>query len=111
MNSVQDKKTLLAQVAAEVHSYISDAAAAAPPLVIHVQKGEPCPSYLATRHAPGPWHMLSAQHAAGGQIEGLFSILGLMLPQVHLGHIFAGKDLLPQKSGRRLKELIQRLAS
>ncbi|CAL5222676.1 g5075 [Coccomyxa viridis] len=56
--SPSDKKGLMAEIAAELHSHIADIAAAAPPLVIHVKKG---------------------------------------------------KDLLPQKTGRRLKELIQRL--
>ncbi len=29
----------MAEIAAELHSHIADAAAAAPPLVIHVEKG------------------------------------------------------------------------
>ena len=38
-NFMQDKKDTMAKIAADVHSYIADAAAKAPPLVIHVKEG------------------------------------------------------------------------
>lgn len=37
--SAQDKQSLMAKIAADVHTYIAAAAAEAPPLVIHVEKG------------------------------------------------------------------------
>ena len=107
----------MAEIAAELHSHIADVAAAAPPLVIHVQKGGTRPLckllYSDLQHcAVSSLEVLRCSHMLQADLPEVSSRAAISKSHrliLRCGCACAGKDLLPQKTGRRLKELIQRL--